>query len=102
LQFFRINMKIILTENAEKTYFNIINNYSKNKATLFSKNTLSILSLIRENNYIGSRHKKTLYRKFLISNQVYVFYKIEEEIIYIILFWDNKMNPMILDIILSS
>lgn len=95
-------MKIILTENAEKTYFEITNNYSESKATMFSNNTISILLIIQQNNYIGSRYKKTHYRKFLISNQVYLFYKIEKEVIYIVLFWDNKMNPLNLDIILSS
>ncbi|KUJ62362.1 hypothetical protein AR687_07830 [Flavobacteriaceae bacterium CRH] len=95
-------MEIVLTENAEKTYFEIINNYSETKATMFSNSTISILSIIQQNNHIGSRYKKTIYRKFLISNQVYLFYKIEEETIYIILFWDNKMDPMRLDIMLNS
>jgi len=95
-------MKIVLTENAEKTYFDITNKYSENKATLFSKNTISVLQMIEQNNQIGSRYKKTSYRKFLMSNQVYLFYKIEYQIIYIVLFWDNKRNPANLDIILSS
>lgn len=95
-------MKIELTKIAEETYFEIINRYSEVKAASFSKNTISILHLIEKNNQIGSRHKKTSYRKFLISNQVYVFYKVEFQIIYIILFWDNKRNPANLDIILSS
>jgi plasmid stabilization system protein ParE len=95
-------MKIVLTENAEKTYFDILNKYSKNKANLFSKNTISVLNMIAENNHIGSKHRKTLYRKFLISHQVYVFYKLEPQIIYVVLFWYNKRNPINLDIMLSS
>ncbi len=95
-------MKIILTENAEKTYFELTNKYSENKAALFSKKTISILEMIQINNHIGSRYKKTTYRKFLITNQVYLFYRIEENIIYVTLFWDNKRNPLNLDIILSS
>jgi len=35
-------MKIVLTENAQKTYFDITNKYSENKAALFSKNTISV------------------------------------------------------------
>ncbi len=95
-------MKIELTKIAEETYFEIINKYSETKGANFSKSTISVLHLIEQNNHLGSRYKKTSYRKFLISNQVYLFYKIEFQIIYIILFWDNKRNPANLDIILSS
>jgi hypothetical protein len=95
-------MKIVLTENAEKTYFEIINKYSETKAALFSKNTISILNIIEQNNHIGSKYKRSSYRKFLISDEVYLFYKIEPEIIYIVLFWDNKRNPLNLEVILSS
>ena len=66
-------MKVVLTENAEKTYFDIVNKYSVTKANLFSKNTVSILDIIIKNILIGSKYKKTSYRKFLISNQVYLF-----------------------------
>lgn len=51
-------MKIVLTENAEKTYFDITNKYSENKAALFSKNTISVLHMIEQNNQIRSRYKK--------------------------------------------
>jgi len=77
-------MKIVITENAEKSYFDITNKYSETKAALFSKNTVSILDMIQHNNHIGSKYKKTFYRKFLVSNQVYLFYKIEQNIIYIV------------------
>lgn len=58
--------------------------------------------MIVQYNDIGTRYKKTCYRKFLLSHQIYIFYKIESQILYIILFWDNKRNPVDLDIILSS
>ena len=95
-------MKIVLTKNAEKSYFDITNKYTETKAALFSKKTISILDILAQNNNIGSRHQKTPYRKFLISNQVYLFYKVEQQIIHIILFWGNKRNPLDLDVILSS
>ncbi|WP_343698084.1 hypothetical protein [Flavobacterium sp.] len=56
-------MKIVLTENAEKTYFEIVNKFSKTKAVLFSQKTISILDIIKDNNHIGSKYKKTSYRK---------------------------------------
>ncbi|MFH6988139.1 type II toxin-antitoxin system RelE/ParE family toxin [Flavobacterium collinsii] len=95
-------MKVLLTENAENTYFEIINKYSETKAKLFSKNTISILNMIAQNNHIGVKYKKTEYRKFLLSRQIYLFYRIEEEVLYVVLFWDNKRNPLNLDIELSS
>ncbi|EJL65004.1 hypothetical protein [Flavobacterium sp. CF136] len=95
-------MKILITENAEKSYFEIISKYSENKTASFSKNTISILDIIKENNHIGHKYKKTLYRKFLLTEQIYIFYKIESEIIYIVLFWDNKRNPLNLDVVLNS
>lgn len=95
-------MKIILTINAEKSYYDITNKYSETKAASFSNKTILIVDMIQQNNHIGSKYKKTFYRKFLVSNEVYLFYKIEQEIIYIVLFWDNKRNPFNLDVILSS
>ncbi|PBI90242.1 hypothetical protein BSF41_19140 [Flavobacterium sp. ACN2] len=95
-------MKVKLTENAEKTFSQIISNYSDQKAAKFSNQTISTIEVIIQNNFIGSKYKKTSYRKFPISNQVFLFYLIEEKTIYIALFWDNKRNPLELDIILSS
>ena len=95
-------MKILITENAERSYFEIISKYSENKASLFSKKTISVLDMIESNNHIGHKHKKTPYRKFLLTEHIYIFYKIESEIIYIVLFWDNKRNPIDLDVVLSS
>ncbi|OMQ08990.1 hypothetical protein BXU01_18750 [[Flexibacter] sp. ATCC 35103] len=94
-------MTIVLTENAEKTYFDILNKYSETKVVSFSRKSISVLEIIQQNNQVGSKYKKTAYRKFLVSNEVYLFYKIEQEIIYVVLFWDNKRNPINLDIILS-
>lgn len=95
-------MNVKLTEHAEKTFSQIINKYSDSKAATFSDQTIGIIEIIVQNNYIGSKYKKTSYRKFLISNQVYLFYTIEKQTLYIVLFWDNKRNPLELDIILSS
>lgn len=97
-----MGMKLLITQNAEKTYYEIISKYSEPKAKLFSNNTILILNIILENNYIGSKYKQTIYRKFLISHQIYLFYKIDGQIIYVVLFWDNKRNPLNLDIELSS
>ncbi len=95
-------MTVKLTENAEKTFSQIINKYSDLKASKFSNQTISTIEIIVQNNHIGTKYKKTSFRKFLISNQVYLFYTVEKQTIYIVLFWDNKRNPLELDVILSS
>lgn len=95
-------MNVKLTENTEKTFSQIINKYSDFKAAKFSNQTISTIEMIVQNNHIGSKYKKTSFRKFLISNHVYLFYIIDNQTVYIILFWDNKRNPLELDVILSS
>ncbi|WP_286969374.1 type II toxin-antitoxin system RelE/ParE family toxin [Flavobacterium sp. UBA4854] len=95
-------MTVKLTENAEKTFSQIINKYSDLKASKFSNQTISTIEIIVQNNHIGTKYKKTSFRKFLISNQVHLFYTVEKQTIYIVLFWDNKRNPLELDVILSS
>lgn len=97
-----IKMNVELTEIAEKTFFQIINSYNDSTSAKFSSQTISTIQMITQNRHIGSRYKKTCFRKFLISNKVYLFYTIEKQTIYIALFWDNKRNPAELDIILSS
>lgn len=86
----------------EKLIIKLLVNIVNQKGLQFSKKTVSTIEVIAINNQIGSRHKKTFYRKFLISNQVYLFYKVEIQTLYIVLFWDNKRNPADLEIILSS
>ncbi|KFF04523.1 type II toxin-antitoxin system RelE/ParE family toxin [Flavobacterium reichenbachii] len=94
-------MNVEITEIAEKTFYQIISNYNDSKSAKFSSQTLSVIQMIAQNNHIGSKYKKTCFRKFLISNQVYLFYTIEKQTIYIALFWDNKRNPTELDVILN-
>jgi plasmid stabilization system protein ParE len=95
-------MNIELTEIAKKTFQQIISQYNEYKAAEFSKKTVSTIEIIANNNYIGSRYKATSFRKLLISNNVYLFYKIERQTLYIIVFWNNKRNPEDLEIVLSS
>ncbi|WP_163398366.1 hypothetical protein [Flavobacterium fluviatile] len=95
-------MEIQITKNAEKSYFEIISRYSEIKASLFSRKTIFVLDIIKQNSHIGQIYLKTPYRKFLLTEEVYIFYKIESDIIYIVLFWDNKRSPLNLDVILHS
>jgi plasmid stabilization system protein ParE len=99
-------MKVEITENASKNYEKIFEyitaKFSFKEATEFALKTIEIKEMISRNPKIGSQHKKTPYRKFLISKQTYLFYKIEKEVVYITLFWDTNRNPLDLEIILHS
>jgi hypothetical protein len=95
-------MEAILTEYARETYSDIEKYNSESNNKILFSNTISIIEMIEKNNLIGSVYKKTPYRKFLVSEQIYMFYKIGVSNIYIVLFWNNKRNPLDLDVILSS
>jgi hypothetical protein len=70
------------------------------EAVDFIDKTEAILLIISNNFEVGSQHKETRYRKFLIAKQTYLFYKIENETIYLSVFWNNVKNPLGLNMIL--
>lgn len=99
-------MKIIWTETALESYEEIVN-YISHKFTMkeavdFLDKTEARLVNISNNFEIGSQYKKTEYRKFLISKQTYLFYKIENQTIYLSVFWNNAKNPLGLNTILRT
>lgn len=99
-------MEIIWTNEAEQSYNSIadyiIGKWSLEVLNSFFDKTDEIIEIIKNNSEIGAPYKKTAYRQFLVSQQTYLFYKIEGDKIYLIVFWDNRKNPLTLDVILSS
>lgn len=99
-------MIIIWTATALETYEEIVD-YISNKFTMkeavdFLDKTEATLVIISNNIDVGSQYKKTEYRKFLISKQTYLFYKIENQTIYLSVFWNNTKNPIGLNTILRT
>lgn len=97
-------MKIIWTVTALESYEEILN-YISHKFTMkeaadFIDKTEAILQIISNNFEVGSHHKETQYRKFLIAKQTYLFYKMENQTIYLSVFWNNVKNPLGLNTIL--
>lgn len=99
-------MKIIWTETALESFEEIVD-YINNKFTLkeandFLDKTEASLIIISNNLEVGSQYKKTNYRQFLIAKQTYLFYKIENQTIYLSVFWNNAKNPIGLNTILRT
>lgn len=99
-------MRVIWTDQAEETHQEIID-YIQSKFTTkevidFIDLTDSVIENICNNIEIGLPYKKTIYRQFLVSKQTYLFYKIENETIYLSVFWNNVKNPIDLNNILRS
>lgn len=99
-------MEIIWTNTALESYEEIVD-YITAKFTLketndFINTTYTVINLIKQNNKIGGPYKKTIYRQLLISEQTYLFYKLEDNKIYLSIFWNNLKNPLELNTILRS
>ena len=85
------------SKEAKTTYEDVLSylkaNWSDKEVRKFIKKTESILLVISHQPYIfkSSEHKKI--RKALVSKQNSLFYLVRESEIYLITFWDNRMDP---------
>jgi plasmid stabilization system protein ParE len=99
-------MEIIWTNTALESFEEIVDyitaKFTLKEANDFINSTDSIINMIKQNSRIGRPYKKTIYRQFLISEQTYLFYKLENNKIYLSIFWNNSKNPLDLDAILRS
>lgn len=76
--------------------FWIENNQSYDYSRKLLSEVLNIEELLQINPYIGVKvihpNTKTEFRRFVILKTYSLVYKIENDIIYIVAFWDNRMN----------
>lgn len=85
------------SKEARTTYEDVLSylkeNWSDKEVKKFIKKTDSILLVISHQPYIfkSSEHKKI--RKALVTKQNSLFYIVRESEIYLITFWDNRMDP---------
>lgn len=89
-------MKIFLTRRAEKNY-DSIKDYIKKKwgektANEFILKTDELLSLLKNYPAIGQVEKDDI-RGFQLSPQTRIFYRIKEEKIIVLSFFDVRQNP---------
>ena len=90
-------MKIIWTETAEKnnrlnlTY--LLENFGKKSVQRFISKTKNTISVIESNPKARSWDKEFGFYKILFVKQIYLFYRIEEDKIYLLNFWNNSQKP---------
>ena len=72
------------------------------EAVDFLNKTEASLLIISNNIEVGSQYEKTEYRKFLVAKQTYLFYKVENQTIYLSVFWNNAKNPIGLNTVLRT
>ncbi|SEG03154.1 Plasmid stabilization system protein ParE [Halpernia humi] len=88
------------TDEAEEKYFETLEFWiENNKSTTYSKKIVNEViyteSLLKDNPLIGQivEGTKDEVRRVLVLYNYSIFYRINENIIEIISFWANKMNP---------
>lgn len=99
-------MEVIWTNTATKEYESLLE-YLLTKFSLtvmknFMMETENQVENISKFNEIGQAYENTNYRYLLLSEQTYLFYKIENNKVYISEIWDNRQNSIKLNIILHS
>lgn len=100
-------MEIIWTRLAKITYFEIFENL-KERWTIkemksFYDLTNEVLHKIQSNHILFPLVNKELeIRKVVIHQNVSLYFKIEHEKIYLISFFNNRMNPQTLNILLKK
>lgn len=106
LQNLFMEMKIVWTDTALKSYEEIVDyivfKFTTREAIVFIDKTATATDTILNNKKIGVPHEKTIYRKFLIAKQTYLFYRVENKTIYLTVFWNNIKDPIGLETILRS
>ncbi len=90
-------MTIVWTNTAEKNIEKIsdyiLEKFTKKEVDDFLDKVDKIIANVLEFPNIGHFYNDTIYRHILISKQTYLFYKIEDENIILITFFNNSQNP---------
>ena len=90
-------MEVIMTNTAIDDYFNIIDyivaNFSIITAEKFKIKMDSVVDTILTFNEIGQIYQNTEYRYILISEQTYLFYRIETDKLYVVKLWLTSQDP---------
>lgn len=97
-------MKVIWTQTAldsfEEITDYIFERFTVKEVNDFIDKSEERIYMILQNNSIGLQYKKTAYRQLFIAEQTYLFYRIDTDVIYLSLFWNNAKNPLDLNAVL--
>ncbi len=90
-------VEIKWSKKAKATFDDIVDfiteNWSEKSAKKFVRKTEHTLMLISQNPKIFAEVDKKNIRKGIIVKQISVFYRVYNQHIRIITFWDNRRNP---------
>ncbi len=89
---------VVWTETAEKSYENNLQYLSEYWSTREIRNFMDkvdeAVMNISLNSLIGSVSEENYnYRKYLVVPQIYLYYRITSERIYLVSFWNNFQDP---------
>lgn len=91
-------MRILFTKRAEKSYFlirdYIASEWGENVASVFEQKTNDFLDLVDDFPELGCVElPEKLIRGFQLTKHTRVFYRIKDERIIILMFFDSRQNP---------
>ena len=90
-------MEVIWTLTAEKNnrvnLNYLLDNFGKKAVRKFISKTRDTINVIEKNPKAGIWEEEFGFYKILIVKQVYLFYRIEEDKIYLLNFWNNSQKP---------
>ncbi len=90
-------LKIQWTKRAVESFDNIVNyieeNWSTNSAKTFVQKTDNLLNQIAENPDMCQQIEGMDIKKGVITSQTSVYYRVMNEAVRLITFWDNRRNP---------
>lgn len=90
-------MKVVWTDEAEINIQQIIdyifNKFTKKEVDGFLEKVDKTVDNIINYPEIGLVYEKTIYRKILVSKQTYCFYRLENDKIILVAFFNNTQNP---------
>ncbi len=91
-------MEIIWTQKAidtnEQNIEYLILNWDKNVLVNYIDKVEEAINKIALNPHLGSFEPKLGYNKILVVKQIYLLYKVDNESIYLMLFWNNYKKPI--------
>ena len=93
-----MKFEIILTPKAKDTLlatiFFIQGKWGNKSAEKFVEKTYNVLDIIAQQPYIFKAYRETSVRKGIITKQTSVVYRILNDRIEILFFWDNRQEPI--------
>jgi len=75
--------------------------WSQNEVVQFLDKVENAIQVIIENPNIGLVYEELpILRKLLITKEIYLFYEVDNQKLYIVLFWNNYQDPESLQVLL--